>query len=158
MQRHLKLIHDIIKGKPAHLRSPKWHKVEQEHLEKEPECQRCGARSARTEGKGLRTKEGQERNVKLQVHHIQPFHLHPELELDPENFITLCEEGGYLNCHFMYGHLGDWKTFNPDIRKQCEEHKKTPEMQILEAIRKCDPDLYHFMTKAKMARGLRTKD
>jgi len=72
MQRHLKYVQDIIKGKGSHLRSPKWHKVEKEHLAKEPACQWCGA------------------TVKVQVHHVKPFHLHPELELDPSNFITLC--------------------------------------------------------------------
>ncbi|MGO9020059.1 MAG: HNH endonuclease [Syntrophobacteraceae bacterium] len=138
MQRHLKLIHDLVKGKPAHLRSPKWHKVEKEHLEKEPECQWCGAKK--------------EDGAKLQVHHIVPFHVHPGLELEDFNLITLCEEGGYLNCHLFHGHSGDWKDFNKDVREECDEHKKTPDRQILEAVRKQDPLLYNFLITAKRER------
>lgn len=50
----------------------------------------------------------------LTVHHIQPFHLHPKLELDPENWIVLCE-GPQMNCHFVFGHYRNWKNFNPDV-------------------------------------------
>jgi hypothetical protein len=134
MQRHLKLIQDIFRGKPAHLRSGQWHKVEKEHLEKEPACQWCGA------------------TTRLQVHHIAPFHLAPALELDPKNLITLCEEGGYLNCHLFHGHNGDWKSFNEEVREQCEAHRQDPERQILEAVRKQDPKLYEFLVKAKLER------
>jgi hypothetical protein len=141
MQRHIKAIHEFLKGKGLHVRSPQWHRVEKEHLEKEPQCQWCGATS------------------KLQVHHIKPFHLHPELELDPANFITLCEEGGYLNCHLFHGHNGDFKSFNDKVREDCEEHRKGPDRQILEAIRKEDPSLYEFLVKAKLKKtGLRTED
>lgn len=134
MQRHLKIIHDIIRGKPAHLRSPKWHKVEREHLEKEPECQWCGAKE------------------KLQVHHIVPFHVHPGLELEDFNLITLCEEGGYLNCHLFHGHNEDWKSFHEKVREECEAHRQDPERQILEAVRKQDPKMYEFLVKAKLER------
>ncbi len=134
MQRHFKLIYDLVKGKPAHLRSPKWREIEKAHLEKEPACQWCGAK------------------VKLQVHHIVPFHVHPGLELEDFNLITLCEEGGYLNCHLFHGHNGDFKDFNKDIREQCEEHAKDPERKILEAVRKQDPKLYEFLVKARIER------
>ncbi len=134
MQRHLKLLHDLVKGKPAHLRSPQWHKIEKEHLEKEPECQWCGATD------------------KLQVHHIVPFHVHPGLELEDFNLITLCEEGGYLNCHLFHGHNGEWKDFNKDVRHECEEHREDPERSILKAIRKEDPKLYEFIVKARIER------
>jgi hypothetical protein len=55
---------------------------------------------------------------KLEVHHIHPFHLHPERELDPENFITLCEanKDGF-DCHLGYGHLGNFKSWNVDVAK-----------------------------------------
>ena len=136
MQRHLKLIHDIGLGKPAHLRSPHWHAVEREHLAKEPECQRCGS------------------TLRLQVHHIKPFHLAPELELDPENLITLCEEGGYLNCHLVHGHNGDFKSFNLKVREECEEHRRGPEWALLEAIRRQDPEMFEFLVNAKKQRKL----
>jgi hypothetical protein len=131
MQRHLKWIHDLTRGKPAHIRSPRWHQAEKEHLAREPECQRCGA------------------SVLLQVHHIMPFHLQPELELEPGNLITLCEEGGYLNCHFVHGHNGDWKSFNVRVREECAEHRKGPEWTLLRAIEKQDPELYDWIVNAK---------
>lgn len=54
---------------------------------------------------------------KLEVHHIRPFHLHPDLELDPDNLITLCEAGhDGSNCHLLFGHLGNFKSFNVDVR------------------------------------------
>lgn len=73
--------------------------------------------------------------------------------LDPRNFITLCEEGGYLNCHLFHGHNGDWKSFNDKVREECEEHKRTPDAQILRAIRKQDPGLYDWLIKAKKLKG-----
>ncbi len=136
MQRHLKFIRDLLKGKPAHLRSPEWHRVEKEHLEKEPSCQWCGG------------------TQKLQVHHVTPFHLAPALELDPGNLITLCEEGGFYNCHLAHGHNGDWKSFNDQVREQCNCHRSTPDRQLLEAIRKVDPSLYGFLTHAKKEKSV----
>lgn len=131
MQRHLKLAQDFLQGRPARLRSPQWERVEKEHLEKEPCCQWCGG------------------TWKLQVHHVTPFHLAPQFELDDFNLITLCEGGGYLNCHLVHGHNGDWKSFNDQVRDECKDHACGPDRKILEAIRKEDPDLYDFLTKAK---------
>lgn len=51
---------------------------------------------------------------KLQVHHIRPFHLHPELELEQQNLITLCEKRGH-DCHFVMGHFHNWSLFNPTV-------------------------------------------
>ena len=79
-------------------RSPKWPAARKAHLEKFPTCAVCGGKE------------------KLEVHHIRPFHLHPDLELDPSNFITLCESGGGgLNCHLAFGHLGSFKSYNADV-------------------------------------------
>jgi 5-methylcytosine-specific restriction protein A len=49
----------------------------------------------------------------LEAHHLQPFHLHPELELDDNNLLPLCEdkENG-INCHLAFGHLGNFKSIN----------------------------------------------
>jgi hypothetical protein len=52
------------------------------------------------------------------VHHIHPFHLYPNLELEPSNLLTLCETGG--NCHIMLGHLKNWKSYNLGVRKDAE--------------------------------------
>ena len=82
------------------LRSPHWPAVRRAHLAIEGWCRACG-------------------NTKnLEVHHIQPFHLHPELELEPTNFLTLCEVIG-SDCHLHKGHLGNWKSFNPVVNTQC---------------------------------------
>lgn len=79
-------------------RSPEWGRVEREHLLHEPACVACGY-----QGQGL------------QVHHIKPFHLHPDLELDPRNLITLCEVKG-RDHHLLIGHLDDWESYNVHVR------------------------------------------
>lgn len=79
-------------------RSPHWSAVEREHRKREPLCVACGY-------------SGKE----LQVHHIWPFHLHPELELDPSNLLTLCERPGW-NHHLLLGHLDEWQSYNEHVR------------------------------------------
>lgn len=104
MQRHLLAVKEFLQGKGLHLRNPKWPEVEKAHLKEEPVCQYCGG------------------SLKLQVHHIAPFHLFPEKELDDSNLITLCEEHE-KDCHLMHGHLGDFKLYNPNIRAECDGRK-----------------------------------
>lgn len=82
----------------GHPRSDEWPEVRRAHLELEPTCRACG---------GSRL---------LQVHHKAPFHLHPELELQQSNLITLCEKPGH-DCHFVFGHFHDWRLFNPDVEQ-----------------------------------------
>jgi 5-methylcytosine-specific restriction enzyme A len=82
-------------------RSTGWRRVRAEHLRRQPRCAVCG---------GTRV---------LEVHHVQPFHLHPDLELDPKNLITLCESPG-LACHHVFGHLGDWKSWNIHVRRDAQ--------------------------------------
>lgn len=97
MTRIINAIKEKLKGKPLSLRSPHWETTRKHHLQLEPACAACGITSH------------------LQVHHKQPFHLHPELELVQSNLITLCEQKGDAGCHLKLGHLGDWKSFNPNI-------------------------------------------
>lgn len=79
-------------------RSPEWPKARAAHLKVQPTCQVCGGTS------------------KLNVHHIRPFHLHPELELDPNNLITLCTGNKTINCHLRFGHWDNFRTkYNPHI-------------------------------------------
>lgn len=86
------LLFDNATGKP---RSEKWPEFRRQILDAQPWCSACG----RTES--------------LEVHHIKPFHLHPELELQTTNVIVLCE--GPTRCHFTYGHRAqDWVTFDCD--------------------------------------------
>lgn len=91
---------DTIQGKHplTSMRSSHWAKVREEHLKNHPCCALCG---------------GVE---KLQVHHIHPFHIHPEMELDPTNLITLCESEKHgINCHLFFGHLGNFKNVNESV-------------------------------------------
>lgn len=84
-------------------RSSYWHAVRTAHLLQFPTCAFCGG------GK------------KLEVHHKLPFHLHPEMELDPHNLVTLCEKSEVLgcNCHLVMGHFGNWKAFNSQVDEDC---------------------------------------
>lgn len=94
----------------ATLRSPKWERVRNLYIKTHKVCACCG------------TKEG------LIVHHMKPFHLFPELELDPTNFITLCEAPG-INCHLLLGHLGNYQSFNIEVATDAEIWKHKIEMR-----------------------------
>lgn len=74
-------------------RSPRWSSVREHHLYTHPLCAICGS-----------TKN-------VVVHHKKPFHLYPQLELDPSNLVTLCESDG-MNCHITFGHLGNFRSYN----------------------------------------------
>jgi len=38
------------------------------------------------------------------------------LELEPTNLVTLCEANkGGVNCHLLFGHLSNFKSFNVDV-------------------------------------------
>lgn len=76
-------------------RSSEWPALRKKHINKHPCCQACGSCK------------------KPEVHHIVPVHLDPSKELDPDNLITLCDK----YCHFIFGHLMDYKSWNKDIVK-----------------------------------------
>jgi hypothetical protein len=90
---------EMNEGKtPSKKRSSHWSTTRKHHLEKNAECALCG------------------NTKKLNVHHIKPFHLHPELELEESNLITLCEDrSNGVYCHLFFGHLGSYKDINPDV-------------------------------------------
>ena len=53
---------------------------------------------------------------KIELHHIEPFHLKPEFELDFSNVIPLCESKKWgVTCHQFFGHLGDYKDANSNV-------------------------------------------
>lgn len=81
-------------------RSWKWREIRANHLKKQPSCQACG------------------RKDKLEVHHIIPYSISPEKELDENNLITLCSQ----NCHFTFGHLMDYKSWNKDVISDCANY------------------------------------
>jgi hypothetical protein len=64
--------------------------------------------------------------IGIQVHHCVPFHDNPALELDPSNFIALCEHVGGLECHEMIGHGGSFKMFNPNVRADAAALRANP--------------------------------
>ena len=93
-------------------RSPKWEKVEKNHLLKEPLCMCCQQGAP---------------NTGVQIHHIIPFHIcvllgRPDLELDERNLITLCESEKGKPCndhHLLIGHLDDFKSSNLSVQNDC---------------------------------------
>jgi len=87
----------------AEQRSSQWPKVRDAHLKIDPVCNVCG------------TKED------LNVHHIIPFHIDRSKELDPDNLITLCNSN---RCHFTFGHLFNWSTFNPNVKSDAKAFKQ----------------------------------
>lgn len=46
----------------------------------------------------------------LNLHHLKPFHVFPQLELDPTNVLWLCNA---KQCHIRIGHLGNFQSINP---------------------------------------------
>ena len=76
-------------------RSSKWPTVEKAFVERNRVCEACGD------------------SKNLQVHHKLPFHLHPELELDPTNLVSLCM--GDNACHLLIGHGNDFRAYNPHL-------------------------------------------
>lgn len=90
---------DVALGgpKPTEARSPHWPAVRRMHLAQQPECQVCGTREH------------------VEAHHVQPFHLRPDLELSLDNLLTLCPTH-----HLWWGHLGNWKSFNALVRRDAE--------------------------------------
>jgi len=91
---------DRIQGKaaPGEKRSGRWRKVRKDFIEANPTCFVCGG------------------SKKVEVHHVIPFSVAPDLELDPSNLVSLCEAKKYgLNCHLLIGHLGNYRRTNPNF-------------------------------------------
>ena len=112
---------DVRVGKPAVKRSPRWDNVRNQHLKNNPACVACG------------------RTERLQVHHIRPFHLFPELELDPSNLITLCEmfvndgDNTNDNHHLHLGHKGDFHKNNQKVLNDVNRYRvENAKLTVLE--------------------------
>ena len=96
---HLSSPEEIAAAKHDSERSPEWPRVRAQYLGEHPACAACG----------------REHDPKaMEVHHRQPFHLDPAKELDLANLITLCQHES-CNCHLVFGHLLNYKAFNPDV-------------------------------------------
>ena len=75
-----------------------WQRCRKEFLKKVGKiCMACGGKK------------------KIQVHHILPRHIRPDLACDHTNLIVLCGKG----CHLRLGHLGSYFTYNAAIFKVC---------------------------------------
>lgn len=92
--------------KKSQERSPKWPHVERTFLAEHPACAACGG------------------TKRVQVHHKQPFHLFPQLELEPSNLIGLCM--GPKDCHLEIGHGGNFKKWNPKVEQHAAAALATP--------------------------------
>lgn len=89
------------------VRSSKWRKVRKEHIKWNWKCECCN-------------------NLKkLEVHHIVPYHIAPELELDEKNLITLCRR-----CHLLIGHLDKWDRHNAEVVKDSKHLNEKITKQI----------------------------
>jgi len=102
-----KLHSQVREAVKEHSRSPKWASAREAHLKDHPCCAACGSQRG------------------VQVHHAKPFHIHPELELDPTNFITLCMDT--YECHLNIGHGDSFRCYNPDVREDAEKFGKLSE-------------------------------
>lgn len=80
-------------------RSSKWSSFAKEVIKDHPYCSSCGD------------------TRQLHVHHIKPFHLYPELELEKDNVIVLCMK---FKCHFIVGHLKNWKSWNNHVKEMAQ--------------------------------------
>lgn len=82
-------------------RSPEWNKLRDRVVKEAGECQACNSKRF------------------LEAHHMTPVHVWPEGELMEANLIVLCRD-----CHFTFGHLKDWSSWNVYVEKDCAEYRK----------------------------------
>ena len=88
-------------------RSPQWASFSKRYL-RGRSCIACGSR------------EG------LTAHHVVPFHMRPDLELDEKNLVPLCTD----RCHIVHGHYNDFRLDNSTVREDCAEYlRKRTEAQ-----------------------------
>lgn len=109
-------IHEHFKSRH---RSSRWDDVRDNYLLVHAQCEACG---------GIKS---------LQVHHIVPFHVDPNKELDPDNLVTLCM--GDYDCHLTVGHGGSFRHYNPDVREDVKRFlllSKEERAKLVKEIRK----------------------
>jgi hypothetical protein len=119
----------IYKVKTHRKRSPHWDALRKDYLWWHPKCAACGGYTS------------------VQVHHVAPFHLVPEMELDSDNLISLCMAPG-KHCHLLIGHGDNFKYYNPSVRSYAKA--------ALEA--RASGDLKRLENLEKMSKSNRIKD
>ena len=85
--------HGLLGG----VRSNRWPRIRRDFLSINPTCAACGKAK-----KFLKP---------LEIHHIQPYNLFPEKELEFDNLITLCRL-----CHLLFGHLDSFRSYNLNVK------------------------------------------
>lgn len=103
-------VRTILRNITNHVRRPSSVTAAQHrHLLLNPDCVACGSR------------------IGGQAHHIKPYNKFPELAADPDNFITLCEHPGGLECHLNIGHGGLFSRYNPDVVLDAARFRQAPD-------------------------------
>lgn len=110
----LKVAHSVVREHAKKItRSSKWAGVRKAVLAANPVCECCGS------------------DRLLQVHHRVPFHLRPELELEPKNLIVLCMDKP--ECHLLIGHGDNFKRYNPYVTADCM-NVRAKSITLVEAV------------------------
>ena len=103
----LRVAHSLLREKLKNSsRSSHWPFVRAAFLKSSPTCAACGGTKL------------------LQVHHVRPFHLWPELELQHSNLIALCM--GKEDCHLFIGHGRSFSRWNPEVREHAAQYLLSP--------------------------------
>lgn len=82
-------------------RSPAWAPFRDRFIAENPFCAGCS------------------RQTYLEVHHITPYHVCPDLECDEANLVVLCRD-----CHWHIGHLRDWRLANPHVLEDAAGYRR----------------------------------
>ena len=88
---------NLFFGEP---RSNKWPALRDKLVKETGECLACGTKK------------------ELTCHHIIPFSKNKKLELEESNLVVLCD-----TCHFVFGHLKSWKSYNANVIKDSREYR-----------------------------------
>ena len=72
-------------------------RAKRDHLRRHQECAHCGIKAMLL-------------RVRLEVHHVIPVHVRPDLAAESTNLVTLCAA-----CHWHIGHLGNWNGWNSKL-------------------------------------------
>lgn len=81
-----------------------WEEFERKYWKKHPEekyCHICGEKKH------------------VELHHIVPRHVDQSKIFDEDNLIPLCRA-----CHFRWGHLCNYETYNPNIKEDAQTLQK----------------------------------
>ena len=90
------MIYESIAPLLSIARDKRWAKESRQFLADNPHCVVCGTTDY------------------CVVHHVKPFHLFPELEMDWRYWRTVCETPSH-NDHFAVGHLFNWSRYNQEF-------------------------------------------